>query len=202
MNVKCFLLEPTDQVSQYLRRYGSYEDKCPVNSSYHNARVFIGDQPAALCRHIDGQPVHGDVYPHADPSWPTHCGCGYRFKDTDAWQYSPETIYACKANGLRTTLREAPVGAMWWATWLEDTDFVGLDGKSLVVRLPNNHDWHVDSRAGNCTLPKDRVHKCWCRHGAAPLITVDKNGHTCSAGAGSIQTSNWHGFLRNGYLTE
>jgi len=56
----------------------------------------------------------------------------------------------------------------------------------------------IDSRASNCTLPDDNVHKCWVRHGEAPNFTVDKNGATCAAGAGSIQTSNWHGFLRNG----
>jgi hypothetical protein len=31
-------------------------------------------------------------------------------------------------------------------------------------------------------------------------LTVDKNGDTCAAGAGSILTPAWHGFLRNGEL--
>jgi hypothetical protein len=38
------------------------------------------------------------------------------------------------------------------------------------------------------------------RHGEAPNITVDKNGVTCGAGAGSIQCGSYHGFLRNGEL--
>lgn len=37
--------------------------------------------------------------------------------------------------------------------------------------------------------------------GNPPIITVNKNGLTCKAGAGSIyhkSGSGWHGFLRNG----
>jgi hypothetical protein len=60
----------------------------------------------------------------------------------------------------------------------------------------------IDSRASNCTLPNDREHKCWIRHGTPPDLTVDKNGKTCAAGAGSIQLGNYHGFLRNGHLEE
>lgn len=63
-------------------------------------------------------------------------------------------------------------------------------------------DWEVDGRASNCTKKDDNVHKCWCRHGDAPNVTVDKNGNTCAAGAGSILVDGWHGFLRNGYLEE
>jgi hypothetical protein len=29
-------------------------------------------------------------------------------------------------------------------------------------------------------------------------LHVDKNGNTCAAGAGSIITGKWHGFLHNG----
>jgi hypothetical protein len=46
-----------------------------------------------------------------------------------------------------------------------------------------------------------RPHKCWIRHGKAPLITVDKNGVTCGAGTGSIAAGDYHGFLRNGEFT-
>jgi hypothetical protein len=55
-------------------------------------------------------------------------------------------------------------------------------------------------RASNCTMPNDMLHRCWVRHGNPPMITVDKNGPTCGAGAGSILSGNWHGFLRNGEL--
>ncbi len=124
-----------------------------------------------------------------------------------------------------------PYGAMWYADWMLP-HFAGPDGHALVVRCPIDHDWLVDGRASNCTEacvncgrpyhahfdgnkdyttancehgyePRDGgAHRCWVRHGTPPNVTVDKNGLTCSAGAGSIQTPGWHGFLRNGELVE
>lgn len=70
----------------------------------------------------------------------------------------------------------------------------------LHVVLPNGHWWDIDGRAANCTLPQDKTHRCWVRHGTPPHITVDKNGPTCSAGAGSILSDGYHGFLREGRL--
>ncbi len=52
-------------------------------------------------------------------------------------------------------------------------------------------------------VPLDNyAHKCWVRTGDAPYFTVGKDGVTCSAGAGSILVPEWHGFLKNGVLTE
>lgn len=61
----------------------------------------------------------------------------------------------------------------------------------------------IDGRASNCTMPDDNVHKCWVRHGRPEdgTLHVDKNGNTCAAGAGSIATPNFHGFLHNGDLS-
>jgi hypothetical protein len=106
-----------------------------------------------------------------------------------------------------------PIGAIWDAPWMVTGDgydrkggfaLGGLneqDGRWLVVRLPNDHDWCIDSRARNCTLPNDNDHRCWIRHGEPPNITVDKVGKTCAAGGGSIQAGDFHGFLRNGEIT-
>lgn len=108
-------------------------------------------------------------------------------------------------------LKDAPPGAMWDAPWMHDYGksrggFLmagpNTDGRFLIVRMPNGHDWMIDSRCSNCTLPEDDDHRCWVRHGEPPNLTVDKNGRTCSAGAGSIQSGNWHGFLRNGELVQ
>ena len=97
----------------------------------------------------------------------------------------------------------AEPGACWDAWWMPD-NWKGADGIALMVRLPDGHDWHVDSRSSNCTRPDDNVHKCWVRHGDPREchVTVDKNGDTCAAGAGSIQSPTWHGFLRDGHLVE
>jgi hypothetical protein len=92
-----------------------------------------------------------------------------------------------------------PPGALWFAPWKKR---FGFDGKALYCRLPGGHDWFIDGRCSNCTLPNDTQHRCWVRHGEPPYITVDKNGNTCSAGAGSIIVPNWHGFLRQGYLEQ
>jgi len=121
-------------------------------------------------------------------------------------------------DGERFTLRDAPPGAMWDATWMQADQRTGPDGITLVVRLPNGSDWMVDGECSNCTRtqwgPKEvdgkmcdkvwlgRTHYCWVRHGdpRTGTIHVDKNGDTCSAGAGSIWIGNYHGFLHNGYL--
>lgn len=104
----------------------------------------------------------------------------------------------------------APVGAMWFATWFEIegsdpkryycSDWDNQTEPPLIVKTPGG-DWNVDSRASNCTRREDKLHRCWCRHGQPPNVTVDKNGNTCNAGAGSIQCNQYHGFLRNGVLT-
>lgn len=110
-------------------------------------------------------------------------------------------IYARTDTGEEMVREDFPVGAMYDAYWMPD-DWKGADGKSITVRIPGNHDWNIDLRANNCTLPDDKIHKCWCRHGEVPNITVDKNGNTCSAGGGSILTPSWHGYLRDGYLVD
>lgn len=77
----------------------------------------------------------------------------------------------------------------------------GHDGDAVVCVLPDGTHWFVDSFASNCTKPDDKEHRCWVRHGSKPgQIHVDKAGLTCSAGAGSIQTKRFHGFLHNGEL--
>lgn len=47
-------------------------------------------------------------------------------------------------------------------------------------------------------------HRCWVRTGdpRTGIITVDKHGNTCGAGAGSIMINGWHGHLIDGYLRE
>lgn len=204
--IRCFFLEPTDQVEMELRRYVGAKEGGPCSApggyGYHNADVVVGRGPASACPEFHhGKPVHGDLWPRDDARWPARCACGYDFKPDDEWQFNPHTLYRRSDGGELVTLRKAPPGAMWFAPWFSDSpQYQGPDGNTLIVRCPDGHDWIVDSRASNCTMPQDNVHKCWVRHGTAPDITVDKNGLTCAAGAGSILTPKWHGFLRNGWL--
>lgn len=227
--MKCFLLNPTDRVAEFLRRYAG-SSQCSV-FGYHSVSVYIGDREA---RPDD---ACGDKVDHSDPRWPTHCDCGYEFKENDTWQYRVDALYQRSDTLELTTLNKAPVGAMWFAPWMSDIpEMTGPDGNTLMVRLPGKHDWIVDGRASNCDspcskcgkpynahvvnglcapIPKGenydqekhyyhdaRPHKCWVRHGEAPNIHVDKNGVTCGAGAGSIAVPSYHGFLHNGHLTD
>lgn len=108
-------------------------------------------------------------------------------------------------------LSQLPAGAMWFAPWLDRT-FKPQLKHVLVVKTPGG-DWVIDQQASNCTMPNQPIegttdtfnryqedHHCWILHGDPPDVTVDKNGVTCGAGAGSILQGSYHGFLRNGYL--
>lgn len=72
----------------------------------------------------------------------------------------------------------------------------------LYVVLPCGCLFDCSHRASNCGLPLDRTHRCWVVQGTPPNVSLVKTGGpTCSAGAGSIGHSHWHGFLANGVLT-
>ncbi len=104
-------------------------------------------------------------------------------------------------------------GAIWKAKWLGDLPRIVWHWDNwpetefpISIMTPGGV-WMPQSRASNCTMPEDRLHRCWCLHGTMPdTLTADKTpepgGSTCAAGAGSILTNGWHGFLRNGELVE
>lgn len=142
------------------------------------------------------EPIYGGSLPEpsSDRDWPP-------YKYIVGW-HRPDTGETQQHNsGFR-------VGAMWRATWQpRNWDWDNETEPHILVRCPNSddglecRDWDIDSRASNCGSPKDKSHRCWVRHGEAPILTVDKAGRTCTAGAGSIQLPKWHGFLKNGILS-
>lgn len=215
--IKVFFLDPTDRQKLRLRRY-SHPRKCAKDGWGCDASVEFGECDIRYREEKDGQFTimsSDDLKPsNADPRWPTAClKCGQPFEEGDERQLFTEQIYTRSDTGDRTTLRAAPPGACWNAWWISDRRkdgpkgcgyFVGPDGRCLVIRCPDGHDWMIDSRCSNCTLPNDNEHWCWVRTGRPEdgTLHVDKNGKTCAAGAGSIQTKNWHGFLHNGFLHE
>lgn len=97
-------------------------------------------------------------------------------------------------------------GCLFWNNYYPKTTYWdNQEGPHLVAVLPNGTHWQIDGRASNCTMPHDRTHRCWVRHGdpETGIVHVDKNGHTCNAGAGSIHVdqgtpTEWHGFLHDG----
>lgn len=198
-----YWLEPNGLVEVGLRRYVSeHGGGWTCAEGWHDALVITDTAPAVLDDDgfLRGPRPETD---HSDPRWPTHCqrGCGYAFTEDDRWQDWTERQYVRTDTGEATTLRKAAPGSMWDAFWLP-ADFHGPDGIALMVKCPNGHDWAVDSQASNCTR-KGEKHHCWVRHGDPRecKVTVDKNGDTCAAGAGSILAGDYHGFLQAGVLT-
>lgn len=201
MSVRAFLIEPTGEARLSLRRYTSARS----GREYRDAMNEIGTASVTVDARRGGWHVDAarELPPKDDPRWPKVSDDGYVFQDEDEWQVFTDRLYRRVDSGELVTLRDAPEGAIYRADWYEDVpSLCGPDGRAYVAVCPGGGVWHIDGRASNCTLPNDTVHRCWVRHGEAPDFTVDENGVTCSAGAGSIQTHNWHGFLRGGVFVE
>lgn len=112
-------------------------------------------------------------------------------------------IYRNMTTGEELPSPDLPVGALWAVAGGSYKS--KSDGLCVVCRLPGGHNWYIDGRASNCTLPEDRKHRCWVRHGTVgEPVTVDKDGRTCRAGAGSIRVDDiqFHAYLRNGELVQ
>lgn len=213
--VQTFWVEPTDEIAWGLRRYTADSTSFDCSGNYHDALNYVDRAPAQFTVDATGRrslQAHVSGVVHDDPRWPVKCrNCDYLFTEHDRWQDWQELVYRRPDTGQEYVLHSdagagvlgapsAPPGAMrdaWWMPFDRQPD-----GIYLQVRLPNGHDWAVDSRASNCTRP-DAPHQCWVRHGdpRTEPITVDKNGDTCAAGAGSILSGDYHGFLINGILT-
>lgn len=208
-----FWTERTGEAVRSLRRYTLQDEgvpPCADGGLFHNATVTLeGLHPLTLNGAYIAIVEVDDYY--QDPRWPTVCSkCGtYTFTDTAYWHVGQEPMMRAIARNEQWPQRDLPAGAMYDADWLP-TSWKGADGIGLTVTLPDGTDWHVDSRASNCTLKDDdpdyTKHKCWQRKGDPradpPVVTVSKDGPTCAAGAGSIASPGYHGFLVDGALVE
>lgn len=207
MTVRCVYVEPTGQQRVSLRRYTPDSDGRTCADGWHQAKVAVAVERYELEEQAGRRMVKArDDWDPDDPRWPTECaeGCGYRFTDDDRKQTFTETLYA-GADGQPVALRDAPPGTMWDAWWMPSAwRKATVDGRYLIVVCPDGSQWAIDGQASNCTRPGE-PHDCWCRHGAPPNLTVDKHPEpgrsTCAAGAGSIGTPGYHGFLRDGAFT-
>lgn len=180
MPFKCFLVKETNRYQYRLRRYCSITDgieKCP-KGSYHDASVVIGiversDHPVIESVELD------DL---GDEPWPTHCdSCGMEFGFSHCQRWYDQMF--CAEDGREWPIRELPPGAIFHASWRDDVD-KPKDGKAWAVILPDRQTWYIDSEPNNGGR--------WIRSGEPPLLTVSP----------SILTPGYHGFLKNGILTD
>lgn len=201
MNVKTFMIECTDRGMFSVHRFsGADASKCIHGDSHYtckDVRVMDRAEYEENRRPLSAAEI--------DDLLPKCSSCGYEFPAGSPSGSGFSPYWRRPGTEELKPMKEFGPGAMFDADWMRHADrpqgdnrYVGPDGLSLAVICPDGAIWQIDSQASNCTKKTDHVHKCWVRHGVPPLITVDKNGVTCEAGAGSIQTRNWHGFLRNG----
>ena len=172
--IPCFFLTQTDRAEVALRRYchDVPGKQCPGPFGSHDVEVVIGVEDV-LWKQKDGYRTYDGKTKeviHSDERWPARCAsCEYLFVPEDEWQTNHHLLYSRSDLPEETiTLRKAPVGAMWYVDWGED--YLGPDGKTLMVKVPAvqngqsfPHEWCIDGRASNCTLPDDTEHRCWCR---------------------------------------
>lgn len=220
--IRCFSVVPTgDGYTSITVWEDSPEGKpCVGGFDYHRSEYIVERYPLG---------PHGE-YPEGYPTedekrakTPKYCfRCGnFEFSEERRSQSSwgKGRTWENQMTGERAdNLNAFGPGAMWYLTWYEIRDkdtntHLGyshpgfektFDHPALCVRTPGG-EWVIDSRASNCGNPSDNDHKCWPRHGEAPLVTVDKSfGITCGTGGGSIVAGSgehqYHGFLRDGFL--
>ncbi len=161
--------------------------------------------------------------------WPTHGGgtcdrCGIPIP------WASGTVKCSKGtrNRYSTASGQPEPGDLFWQLWnvkgkrlakrdgvlqlVDDPtkehycDWSNCTGPHLMAVCPNGAQWDIDSRASNCDQPDNTTHRCWIREGTPgqPDFWVSKGGNagdTCTAGAGSIQAGDYHGFVQAGAFT-
>lgn len=225
-----FWCEPTGKIRRFLRCYSSDDGMQrgageradePIDParcrSYCNAMRFLDEIEEEFEGPRDQARRYRKQYEPGEWPWdafPNVCeACGKEMKNPTRQVFMDEILVVKTGPraGQEFARRDLPVGAMWHVGHYDDIpEWQGRDGIALQVMTPDG-EWHVDGRANNCTMPDDKVHRCWVRHGdpRTGYVTVDKEATpefpTCNAGAGSIwmkAPDGWHGFLYRGYLCD
>lgn len=204
MGLKVHMIEEIG-TRAYLRVYWGKD--CPSTrlGHTHNAIRPLVDSPS-----FEDWKLGGNIDDYIGDCWPTHCEyCGAEVPVYDGGIQVHRQVHRDRLYNTESGHPEP--GDMFWAKWRHDSEWEHFycpwdncnDSRGhLHVILPDGHEWDIDGRCNNCTLPEDKLHRCWVREGEPPNITVGKGGNTCSAGAGSVMSGSWHGFLINGELVE
>lgn len=180
------MVTPSRRARRVLRRYSERaKGPCSSRLGYHNGEAAVGECPdSETSQTLTAEEARGSLW--RDELWPAKCeACGYAFQDDDQWLVQVSTIWRA-ADGREWLLRDLPPGAMWHAPWLDRTTHGrrAPDGRALVVKLPDGTHWCVDGPATNGPG--------WTRSGEWPRVTA----------APSIDSGGYHGFLRDGVLTD
>ena len=204
MPLRCRLIEQNG-TKAWLRVYWHDPEPCP-GLGYYNAQLPLIETDVN-----DDWKLGGRVEDYPEERWPTqcaHCGATVPEGRLDRELPSKERVHRQihRKRRWNTASGVPEPGDMFWADYFHGEDggcfqWSNCVGPHLLVILPNGDQWDIDSRATNCTMKDKRTHCCWVRTGEPPNISVSKAGHTCAAGAGSISSGGYHGFLRNGILT-
>lgn len=195
---KCFVAEDSGLYRRSFRRYCGGSE-CKTNPlGCHNVEVVVDPElPGAF------GPSRGDIPDDEvkkDPRWPRECLCGYRFHPMeDSWQVNVDSLYKGAPDGKLHLIKELPPGAMWDAHWFVDTKegmerYGGPDGKGWCLMTPARVEWIVYS-------PSSDGNK-WQVTGTIPKITVSPSIGINIRGGLAHPTKSYHGFLRDGILSE
>jgi hypothetical protein len=155
--------------------------------------------------------IFGDRQDYPAEKWPVQCAhCGAPVptepssKPTKVGEHGVYVVHQVFSSRLYDTASGEPEPGDIFRLHYHDPgechNWDNCDGIHIYGMLPNGYQWDMDGRASNCTLPQEKTHRCWIRTGTpeAGDLDVGKTGHTCAAGAGSIDAPGWHGFLRHG----
>lgn len=176
-----------------------YLNSCPNTygsgkPGIHNAYAPLGDKPD-----MDNWGAFGKVEDYPDDRWPTACAhCGAPVPAVAPGVYLQRQVSVSRL--YDSPSGDPEPGDVYRLNWHDPGQcphWDNCDGVHVYSITPNGVTWDIDGRASNCTMEKERTHRCWVRTGSPEdgNLHVDKNGHTCAAGAGSIAVTGWHGFL-------
>ncbi len=97
------------------------------------------------------------------------------------------TVYKRTDTGEEMSLVTAPIGAMVYADWLDNTKRTGPDGKNLIVKTPGGC-WPIDQPS----FDGQKEGPGWTRTGTPPNVSAMP----------AIVMGGYHGWLRNGELVD
>lgn len=189
-DVKCFMLDDTDNLKRWLRRYSATDAKCK-GKTYHNGMVELD-----IIKYPIQTTIEAMEWPETDPRWPKKCeDCDYQFTEKDPFQVYVDRIMRRRDTGEEFCLRDNIPGGIYNAWWMIQyhKDWVGPDGLCLIIRLPNGSDWMMD---GPSTQSGNK--RGWTRTGTPPLVTASPS--ILSHGFGDRKE--YHGWLRDGVLKD